>query len=68
MADGLDLNALSVHLAPISVARAVVHDGALHDIAPGPAPVWRAELIKGGTSNLPYPLGDGSTGCCADRR
>ena len=56
MADGLDLEALSRYLAPISAG--------LGDDAPATSPerpsAWRADLIKGGKSNLTYRLTDGS--------
>ena len=47
MAHGLDLDALSGYLAPLS-----------HDSGPA-VPVWRAELCEGGKSNLTYRLTDG---------
>ena len=60
MAFGLDLVALSGYLAPICAAP----DGLPRNDAPGavpaPAPTLRAELIKGGKSNLTYRLTDGS--------
>jgi len=60
MADGLDLDALSGYLTPISA----VLDDAMYGVAkaapPGRARIWRAELIKGGKSNLTYRLTDGS--------
>src|SRR5665811_1382044 len=60
MVDGLDLDALSGYLAPICAALDSVQHGAPHDTPPGSRAGWRAELIKGGKSNLTYRLTDGS--------
>jgi aminoglycoside phosphotransferase (APT) family kinase protein len=56
MVDGLDLAALSDFLAPI---RAGLGDPT-HATTPERTPTWRADLIKGGKSNLTYRLSDGS--------
>jgi aminoglycoside phosphotransferase (APT) family kinase protein len=56
MVDGLDLGALSGFLAPISARL----DGATRSPSPEHIPIWRADLIKGGKSNLTYQLSDGS--------
>jgi aminoglycoside phosphotransferase (APT) family kinase protein len=60
MVDGLDLDALTGYLAPICAALDSVQHGAPHDTEPGSRAGWRAELIKGGKSNLTYRLTDGS--------
>ncbi|HEX7461320.1 MAG TPA: phosphotransferase family protein [Dermatophilaceae bacterium] len=60
MVDGLDLDALSGYLAPICAALDSVQHGAPHNTGPGSPAGWRAELIKGGKSNLTYRLTDGS--------
>ncbi len=58
MTDGLDLDALSGYLAPLtndSVNRATLTNDAVTS-----ASQWRADLFEGGKSNLTYRLTDGS--------
>jgi aminoglycoside phosphotransferase (APT) family kinase protein len=56
MVDGLDLDALSGFLAPIRARL----DGVTSFPSLGHTPIWQADLIKGGKSNLTYRLSDGS--------
>jgi len=60
MLDGLDLDALTGHLAPFSRTAGDATSGSGAGTAPGPGLALRAELIQGGKSNLTYRLTDGS--------
>ena len=56
MTEGLDLDALSEYLAPLTSAG----DRPARWPEPGSAPALAAELIEGGKSNMTYRLTDGS--------
>src|SRR5450759_4239802 len=60
MLDGLDLDALTGHLAPFSRTAGDATSGSGAGTAPGPGLGLRAELIQGGKSNLTYRLAEGS--------